>query len=195
MNEKAVSRYGPPNLPSKNVQCVFQDSEAWLWFGTDKGLARFNGSDFKSSATPGSGLDQFAGEDVRSIAEDQSGAMWLASATGVRRITKHGVSLEPALAGYDARRISVDAQGVVWIAMAEGLFKFDGSASLLTRSQGLPSNDVRSAVADKDGRVWIATAAGVVILEGNKVRPPDQREGSPAHSPQPVGSTTPASPP
>ncbi|HYV04702.1 MAG TPA: two-component regulator propeller domain-containing protein [Blastocatellia bacterium] len=195
MNEKAVSRYGPPNLPSKNVQCVFQDSEAWLWFGTDKGLARFNGSDFKSSATAGSGLDQFAGEDVRSIAEDQSGAMWLATATGVRRITKHGVSLEPALAGYDARRISVDAQGVVWIAMAEGLFKFDGSASLLTRSQGLPSNDVRSAVADKDGRVWIATAAGVVILEGNKVRPPDQREGSPAHSPQPVGSTTPASPP
>src|SRR5215471_3106979 len=61
MNEKAVSRYTVPNLPSKNVQAVFQDSEGWMWFGTDKGLARFNGADFKSSSVVGSGLDQLAG--------------------------------------------------------------------------------------------------------------------------------------
>ncbi|HKS39901.1 MAG TPA: DUF2012 domain-containing protein, partial [Blastocatellia bacterium] len=36
INEKAVKRYGLPNLPSKNVQAIYQDSEGWMWFGTDK---------------------------------------------------------------------------------------------------------------------------------------------------------------
>ncbi|HEX8087773.1 MAG TPA: carboxypeptidase regulatory-like domain-containing protein, partial [Blastocatellia bacterium] len=49
INEKAVLRYGVPNLPSKNVGSVFEDSQGWMWFGTDKGVARFNGADFKSS--------------------------------------------------------------------------------------------------------------------------------------------------
>ncbi|MEK6301251.1 MAG: two-component regulator propeller domain-containing protein [Acidobacteriota bacterium] len=196
MNEKAISRYGLPNLPSKNVQCVFQDSEAWLWFGTDKGLARFNGADFKSSATAGSGFEQLAGEDVRSIAEDHSGAIWLATATGARRITKNGVALTPDLAGHEARHVSVDAHGNVWLATDGGFFKFDGREySRFTRAQGLPSDDVRAAAADKSERVWIATLGGVVILEGNKIRPPDQREGAATANPNTAGSATSAEPP
>lgn len=171
INEKSVSRYGPPNLPSKNVQCVFQDSEAWMWFGTDKGIARFNGADFKSSATSGSGLEQLAGEDVRSITEDQSGAMWLATAKGARRITRNGVDLAPELAGHDARHVSIDAHGNIWIATTTGLFKFDGNGfTSFTRAQGLPSDDVRAAAEDRSGKLWISTAAGAVILEGNKIR-------------------------
>src|SRR5215470_17544803 len=41
INEKSMTRYSVPNLPSKNVLSVFQDSEGWLWLGTDKGVARF----------------------------------------------------------------------------------------------------------------------------------------------------------
>jgi ligand-binding sensor domain-containing protein len=172
INEKAVYRYGPPNLPSKNVQCVFQDSEAWMWFGTDKGVARFNGGDFKSSAVAGSGFEELAGEDVRSIAEDQTGALWLATARGARRISKNGADLAPGLEGHDARHVSGDAHGNVWIATADGLFKFDGKDfSLFASSEGLPSNDVRAAAEDKTGRIWVATGGGVVILEGGKITP------------------------
>src|SRR5207248_1595712 len=74
INEKALTRYGPPNLPSKNVQAVLQDSEGWVWFGTDKGIARFNGTDFKSSSAAATPYDEVAGEDVRAIAEDAAGA-------------------------------------------------------------------------------------------------------------------------
>ena len=190
INEKSVSRYGPPNLPSKNVQCVFQDSEAWMWFGTDKGLARFNGADFKSSATAGSSLEQLAGEDVRSIAEDQTGTMWLATAKGARRITRNGADLTPELAGQDARHVSIDSHGNVWIATTAGLFKFDGNVfALFTRAQGLPSDDVRATAEDKSGKLWIATAAGTVILEGNKIRQLD-REAAQTATPAVAGPAT-----
>ncbi|MGA9768229.1 MAG: two-component regulator propeller domain-containing protein [Blastocatellia bacterium] len=164
INEKSVKRYGLPNLPSKNVQAVYQDSEGWMWFGTDKGAARFNGTDFKSSSVAGTLYGSLAGEDVRSIAEDRNGVIWIATPRGLRRVSKAGDDLGAALAGHDARHLSVDSSGNLWIATAEGLFKFDGAD--FSSTQGLPSNDVRATAEDKSGRIWIATATGVAILEG-----------------------------
>ncbi len=170
INEKAVSRYTVPNLPSKNVQAVLQDSEGWMWFGTDKGVARFNGADFKSSAVAGSALEQLAGEDVRSIAEDRTGTIWLATSRSVRRITKNGESAGPAFDVQDPRQVFVDSGGTVWVAGSHGLSNYDGRGLILfAHSRELPSADVRALAEDKSGGIWIATANGVSILEGDKL--------------------------
>jgi ligand-binding sensor domain-containing protein len=170
INEKAIARYGLPNLPSKNVQTVFQDSEGWMWFGTDKGIARFNGTDFKSSSAAATPYDEVAGEDVRAIAEDERGVMWFGTPHGIRRVTKSGTDNGAALAGRDVRHILVDAHGNVWIATADGLFKFDGNDYVsFTTSQGLPSNDVRGVAEDKNGRLWMATASGAAILDNEHI--------------------------
>ena len=170
INEKAVARYGMPNLPSKNVQSIFQDSEGWIWFGTDRGMARFNGADFKSSGASGSGYEQLAGEDVRSIIEDRDGTMWVATSRGVRRMNKRGADLPSLLDDTDVRQLSLDSQGNVWVATAEGALKYDGASfSPFTTAQGLPSNEVRAIVEDRRGRIWIAAQGGVAVIEGDKV--------------------------
>ncbi|HST21224.1 MAG TPA: two-component regulator propeller domain-containing protein [Blastocatellia bacterium] len=170
INEKAVKRYGLPNLPSKNVQAIYQDSEGWMWFGTDKGVTRFNGTDFKSSSVAGTPYESLAGEDVRSILEDRNGTIWIATPRGLRRISKAGDNLGAALAGHDARHLSIDSHGNIWIATADGLFKFDGTDfSSFASMQGLPSNDVRATAEDKNERIWIATATGMAILEGDHI--------------------------
>ncbi len=35
-------------LPSSEVHCILQDSEGYMWFGTDNGLSRFDGYSFKN---------------------------------------------------------------------------------------------------------------------------------------------------
>ena len=146
INEKAVLRYTVPNLPSKNVQAVFQDSEGWMWFGTDKGIARFNGAEFKSSAVSRSPFERLAGDDVRSIAEDSGGTMWIATAQAVRRITKTGEPAGPALDYREPRQIFIDSRGTVWLAGLQGLFRFDGQALVpFAHSRELPSNDIRAS--------------------------------------------------
>lgn len=172
INEKAVLRHSVPNLPSKNIQAIFQDSEGWMWFGTDKGVARFNGSDFLSSATAGSGYEWLAGEDARSIAEDAGDVIWLATPRGARRVAKDGTDAGTVLDGQDARQVFVDSRDKVWVATGEGLFRFDGkSFTLFDQPRGLPSNDVKAVAEDKGGMIWIATAAGVAIVDDDKIAP------------------------
>ena len=175
INEKAVVRVSVPNLPSKNVQAIFEDSAGWIWFGTDKGIARHNGSEFRSSAVAGSAYEQLAGEDVRSIAEDSTGAIWLATPRGIRRVAKDGTDAGPALSGRDARSVLADSRGDVWVATSSGLFKFDGKDFVLfDQSRGLPSNDVRALAEDKSGKIWLATSNGFAALDGQTATPLEQ---------------------
>ncbi|HSE99152.1 MAG TPA: two-component regulator propeller domain-containing protein [Blastocatellia bacterium] len=170
INEKAVSRDSVPKLPSKNVQAIFQDSEGWLWFGTDRGIARSDGSDYKSSAVSGSPYEGLSGEDVRAITEDREGRIWLATPGGVRRISKGGADEELLLEGVETRHLLVDSRGRVWVSTSTGLLMYDGkSFASFDQSPGLPSTDVRATAEDRSGKIWITTAAGVAVFDGERI--------------------------
>ncbi|HVF90313.1 MAG TPA: two-component regulator propeller domain-containing protein [Blastocatellia bacterium] len=170
INEKSLTRYNVPSLPSKNVQSIFQDSDGWIWFGTDKGAARFNGSGFISSGASNSPYDQLAGEDIRSIAEDPSGTIWLATPGGVRQITKQGEDVGTVLNHKDPRHVTADSKNNMWVSTAKGLFRFSGSEfTLFAEAQGLASADVRATAEDGSGRIWIATAGGLAFYENDAI--------------------------
>ncbi|HEU4390370.1 MAG TPA: two-component regulator propeller domain-containing protein, partial [Blastocatellia bacterium] len=179
INDKATVRFTVPNLPSRSVRTILQDSDGWLWFGTDKGLARYNGSDFKSSAaaSPYSGL---AGVEVRSIAEDRAGTLWLATSDGVRRIDKSAGYESPViLAGYDVHHVLADKKGNVWISTGRGLFRFDfNSLSQITLSFSPGTTAVLSTREAPDGRIWAATATGVGTVENVAAQPVDVFAGA-----------------
>src|SRR5215471_3648284 len=140
-----------------------------MWFGTDKGLARFNGAEFKSSAVAGSSLDSFSGEDVRSIAEDKNGIIWLATNRGVRRITKSGEDAGPLLWVREPREILVSSNGDLLVNGAEGLSHFDGRVFVpMAGSPDPTAENVKALAEDKNGGLWIASANGLSILEGQK---------------------------
>ena len=44
MNEKITTKQG---LSQNSINCIFQDSEGFMWFGTHDGLNRYDGYDFK----------------------------------------------------------------------------------------------------------------------------------------------------
>lgn len=59
-------------LPSNEVYCVFQDSKGFIWVGTDRGVARFDGYEFKVFTAE----DGLTDNVVFGIAEDSSGNIW-----------------------------------------------------------------------------------------------------------------------
>lgn len=60
-------------LPQNTVQTIIQTHDGYLWFGTQDGLAKFNGTNFvvfDRENTP-----QLKSNDIRSLFEDRNGSL------------------------------------------------------------------------------------------------------------------------
>lgn len=59
-------------LPSNEIYCVFQDSKGFIWVGTDKGVARYDGYSFITYTTQDGLTDNL----IFGIVEDSKGNIW-----------------------------------------------------------------------------------------------------------------------
>lgn len=66
-------------LPSNNVYNVFQDSRKFIWFSTDAGAVRFDGTNFKTYTT----ADGLPNSEVYRMEEDSKGRLWLFHLNGM----------------------------------------------------------------------------------------------------------------
>jgi len=59
-------------LPSNETFCVLQDSRGYIWIGTDRGLVKYDGYEFKTYTT----LDGLTDNVILAINEDDKGNIW-----------------------------------------------------------------------------------------------------------------------
>ena len=71
-------------MAHREVNAIFQDRRDFMWFGTKFGLNRFDGATFTTYTKGKNGLDF---DDIRSIAQDADGLLWLMSPEGKSAIT------------------------------------------------------------------------------------------------------------
>jgi signal transduction histidine kinase/ligand-binding sensor domain-containing protein len=62
-------------LPTLDIYHIHQDKNGFIWLGTDVGLAKYDGYDFKVMTT----RDGLPNNDVIRIVEDQKGRIWISS--------------------------------------------------------------------------------------------------------------------
>ena len=72
----AFIHYGvQEGLPSNLVYCGIQDQQGLLWFGTDKGLACFDGTRFRTLGIK----DGLTDPEVLNLMDDSAGRLWISS--------------------------------------------------------------------------------------------------------------------
>jgi len=59
-------------LPSNETFCVFEDSRGYIWIGTDRGLVKYDGYEFKTYTT----LDGLTDNVILALNEDDKGNIW-----------------------------------------------------------------------------------------------------------------------
>jgi ligand-binding sensor domain-containing protein/AAA+ ATPase superfamily predicted ATPase len=152
---RSKQRYGTPRLPSDEVQAIFQDALGLIWFGTDRGIARFDGGNFESSATPGSPLAALDGQSVLAIGQ-VGNTVWIGTAEGLWSFDGSAPRQVPELLGLEVRAIAADAGGDVWVSTASGLYH--GVAGHFSRTA---QGEFRKIAVDPlDGSLWIAGGFG-----------------------------------
>lgn len=73
-------------LPSNNVYNVFRDKKGFLWFATDKGVARYNGVNFEQYTV----ADGLPDNEIFQFREDFEGRIWMQTYNGKLCYYKEG---------------------------------------------------------------------------------------------------------
>lgn len=66
-------------LPGTTVYCAEQDTDGFMWFGTDAGVSRFDGKEFVNYGVK----DGVSDSDVLRIFEDSKGRIWFLTLKGI----------------------------------------------------------------------------------------------------------------
>ncbi|MEM8583917.1 MAG: histidine kinase [Bacteroidota bacterium] len=90
-------------LPSSETYCTIQDEDGYIWIGTDNGIARFNGHEFKIYDSD----DGLSDEVVFQLAQDKQGQIWASTYSGRQYLwTKEtdGFSPHPNNSEFEERK-------------------------------------------------------------------------------------------
>lgn len=154
-------------IPSNLLTDIAIDNQGIKWIGsTDKGLIRFDGTNFTNYSTLNSGL---ASNIINSISISPDNKIWVGTVAGLSIFDGASwITYDMDNSGLTANQINsveFDQAGIAWIGCSSGLFKFDGIS--WTRY-----NDQQSSLWVLDtkilnNKIWIGTIEkGIFSLEG-----------------------------
>ncbi len=117
-------------LSGNRINTIFQDSYGFLWFGTDNGLDRYDGYEFKVYKHVAGDKKSIGSNRIESITEDKNHNLWIAQWNGISRydrytktfknynlnkISNHFVSIAPK-----AIKIYCDSRNEIWARLVTG---------------------------------------------------------------------------
>ena len=163
--------YSGDLLTSNQLQCISEDSQGFLWIGTEYGLNRFDGYQFTSFYRDDTKEFTLSDNYVRCMSVAGDGNLWIGTGRGLQllcldREEFHTVSIPDGRTPY-INQILVLHNGDVWfIASGYGLCRITDTSSMqaeyleqVTRLTGTRNHT--SLIEDSHGVVWIGTNSGV----------------------------------
>jgi signal transduction histidine kinase/ligand-binding sensor domain-containing protein/DNA-binding response OmpR family regulator len=169
-------------LLSNSVNAIVKDHYGLMWFATDDGLNKFDGTNFIVYRHKPGDSTSLRSNEVLALHEDKAGNLWIGTSGGglSRYDRKKDVfihyptnSRTPWLP-FNAviRGISSDNSGKVWIAQYENLFMLDPRTDQISRidlsaadSSAGTQHVLLCVFTDSKQRVWTGTTNGLYLYE------------------------------
>lgn len=149
----------------RDISAIYEDSKGTLWFGTQDGLAVWNGRNWKRFTT----RDGLPANDVRAIAPGADGSMWIGTGAGLAQLQGETVTAlrkKDGLPSEDVSALLVDADGVLWVATrGSGLARFAKNRwTHYTTRDGLAANSIGYLIEDGLGNLWLGSNGGLMRI-------------------------------
>jgi signal transduction histidine kinase/ligand-binding sensor domain-containing protein/DNA-binding response OmpR family regulator len=166
-------------LLSNSVNAILKDRYGLMWFATDDGLNKFDGTNFTVYRYNPGHTTSLRTNEVLALHEDRSGNLWIGTSGGglsrydrkKDRFIHYPVQTGTAtLSGSDViRGICSDYRGKIWIAQFEGLYMLDPVTQSISKhplrdDAGRPvKTTLLSIYEDSKQRLWIASDNGLFL--------------------------------
>jgi signal transduction histidine kinase/ligand-binding sensor domain-containing protein/DNA-binding response OmpR family regulator len=175
-------------LPSNNVTCIAQDSQGFMWFGTEGGLVRYDGYKFKIYKYDPDDPESISDHHINSLFKDSKGTLWIGTTyVGLNRFdSKRDKFKSYKFDRNDSTSISQnhfvhaiyeDRKGRLWIGTAHGLNQYDYEhdnfiryTNTIVDSSGIRPEWINFIFEDNKDNFWLGTGGGGLILYDRETR-------------------------
>ncbi|MGN6177765.1 MAG: hybrid sensor histidine kinase/response regulator transcription factor [Mucilaginibacter sp.] len=145
-------------LSQKSVLAIAQDSHGFMWFGTAKGLNRYDSRDFKIYS-PASGLNS---SYILCLLVDSKKTLWVGTRGGMymyQHKTDNFVKVNFLRSdSYAVNCVAEDRQHRVWAGTGDGLYLVNGQTARRVLQTG---SGVNAIIAGNNGNIWAGTDNGL----------------------------------
>jgi len=175
---------------------LFQDSRGYLWIGTQDGLNRYDGYNFKVYKHDPGDAGSISHNSILAIMEDADGFLWIGTWGGglnrfdpvTERFTSYrSIPDDPASLSNDVvTALRQDSHGTLWVGTIAGLNRYKPETGTFDRfvhdplvADSLNSSAVSLIFEDTRGGLWIGT--GTFGIEGAGLNSFDPATGKAVH--------------
>ncbi len=185
--KRSFTNYTVQNgLPSNTVYSIIQDSLGFIWLGTQQGICRFDGLEFKTYQTDPENKNSLGFNNAGNLFYDSHGKIWIGTwgegadcfdpATETFTHYKNDPENSRSLAGERIQTIFEDRFGTLWFCSeSRGVSRLDEKdreRGYFTNyifddadSNSIASPRVRDVAEDKEGNLWFASDNGFFRLK------------------------------
>ncbi|HJU54286.1 MAG TPA: two-component regulator propeller domain-containing protein, partial [Pyrinomonadaceae bacterium] len=143
-------------LPSNRVRAIAQDADGAMWFGTDAGLAKYDGRRIQAVTAEG-----LSGKRVLALKLDEDGVLWVGTEDGAARARGGGeFQFIKETAGKSITAVITPERGRAILATEQGVVfdcRTNSDKTLEVRSS--PSEPLQSAAVDEPGALKLTSLA------------------------------------
>lgn len=158
-------------LSHNSVWAIVQDSEGFMWFGTNDGLNRFDGKDFRIYRKRQNDSLSIGHNFIHCIKEDSRNRLLVGTRSGAYLYDRVNDNFKQIkIEGNRQKDVNVNAimedlHGNIWIAChGEGLYQLNAELKVLKHyiNDGkpgcIPMNFIWTIITDHFGNLWLGTA-------------------------------------
>jgi ligand-binding sensor domain-containing protein len=175
-------------LSNNSINCIFQDSYGFIWFGTLNGLNRFDGNDFLVFHNDTRNKASISNDIITSIQEDKNKRLWIGTASGLNIYDPTTEKFQNYNNNPDQNKALTVRSGIstvyatnrfIWIGTRDrrinnsGLYRFDQQTQVFDPNPlgnfNLVDKKINSICEDKDHHLWIGTSKGLNRLTYNTI--------------------------
>jgi signal transduction histidine kinase/ligand-binding sensor domain-containing protein len=143
-------------LSQGSIKCMLNDSQGFVWFGTQDGLNRFDGYSFKIFRREVTNPNSISNNNISSLAEDSEGNIWIGTSNGLNKLIpsinkfQSFATLQILNDRYSNTVYSVLTckNNIVWFSTNDGLFELNSKTGKINkyRYEGWNQNSSDGAI-------------------------------------------------
>lgn len=157
----------PEGLSQVSVLSIYQDDIGYLWFGTEEGLNRFDGTEIKIFQVEENNQAGLPSNIINAIQGDGKGNLYMLS--GYHTLVTYNLRSNEFSTLATGSNTIANGQNNLWYAQNNKIIRYDYNSKQHLDYYLLPKNHTVTAIAELPNKVlYVGTDHGLIAIDANK---------------------------